>query len=169
MRRDFMREAFTMIELVFVIVILGILAAVALPKLVAARDDAEIAKFSQNVGLITTEIVTYGISQGKYADDILSMTNYRNARGDGKFDANGIASIMLIASGKKCLKYVFHKDTQALPVVYYALSTDGTDTDARVCKAIQNSSMIAEKINRTFEYKGTQINGNLISSEPFVR
>ena len=90
MRRDFMREAFTMIELVFVIVILGILAAVALPKLVAARDDAEIAKFSQNVGLITTEIVTYGISQGKYADDILSMTNYRNARGDGRFDANGI-------------------------------------------------------------------------------
>ena len=161
MRRDFMREAFTMIELVFVIVILGILAAVALPKLVAARDDAEIAKFSQNVGLITTEIVTYGISQGKYADDILSMTNYRNARGDGKFDAN--------ASGKKCLKYVFHKDTQALPVVYYALSTDGTDTDARVCKAIQNSSTIAEKINRTFEYKGTQINGNLISSESFVR
>ena len=33
-----------MIELVFVIVIIGILAAVAIPKLAASRDDAEITK-----------------------------------------------------------------------------------------------------------------------------
>ena len=32
---------FTMIELIFVIVILGILAAVAVPKLAATRDDAK--------------------------------------------------------------------------------------------------------------------------------
>jgi len=38
------KKAFSMIELVFVIVIIGILASVAIPRLAATRDDATIAK-----------------------------------------------------------------------------------------------------------------------------
>ncbi len=38
------KSAFTMIELVFVIVVIGILASVAIPRLSATRDDAEITK-----------------------------------------------------------------------------------------------------------------------------
>ncbi len=38
------KSAFTMIELVFVIVVIGILATVAIPRLAATRDDAEVTK-----------------------------------------------------------------------------------------------------------------------------
>ena len=52
------RVAFTMIELVFVIVVLGILAAVAIPKFTATRTDATITKGRADVASIRSAIVT---------------------------------------------------------------------------------------------------------------
>ena len=45
-------SAFTMIELVFVIVVLGILAGVAVPRLAATRDDATVAKIRGDIASI---------------------------------------------------------------------------------------------------------------------
>ena len=39
-----MKKAFTMLELTFVIVIIGILSSIAIPKLAVTRDDAEVSK-----------------------------------------------------------------------------------------------------------------------------
>jgi general secretion pathway protein G len=53
-----MKRAFTMIELVFVIVVIGILASIAIPKLAATRDDAEITKAIATIGAVKSSLAT---------------------------------------------------------------------------------------------------------------
>ncbi len=52
------KKAFTMIELVFVIVIIGILSAIAIPKFAATRDDAIIAKARATVASVRSALAT---------------------------------------------------------------------------------------------------------------
>jgi len=52
------KNAFTMVELVFVIVILGILASIAIPRLSATRTDAEITKGRADIASVRSAIVT---------------------------------------------------------------------------------------------------------------
>ena len=54
-----MKKSFTMIELIIVIVIIGILSAVAIPKLFATRDDAIITKVRSDVSTIRSAISNF--------------------------------------------------------------------------------------------------------------
>ena len=58
-----MKKAFTMIELIFVIVIIGILAVIAIPKLNASRDDAKKVVELNNIANCIQEIAASYTSQ----------------------------------------------------------------------------------------------------------
>jgi len=53
-----MKKAFTMIELVFVIVIIGILSAIAIPKLGSTVDLAYMAKGKNTLAIVRSAIAT---------------------------------------------------------------------------------------------------------------
>jgi prepilin-type N-terminal cleavage/methylation domain-containing protein len=52
------RNAFTMIELIFVIIIIGLLAAIAVPKLAATRDDAIHAELVSNTRICINDLIS---------------------------------------------------------------------------------------------------------------
>nr|WP_314089646.1 prepilin-type N-terminal cleavage/methylation domain-containing protein [uncultured Campylobacter sp.] len=70
-----MRKGFTMIELIFVIVILGILAAVAIPRLTATRDDAEVSAAATNISTVISDLNAYYTSQGAVSTTWGEMTS----------------------------------------------------------------------------------------------
>jgi len=64
MKKTNMRAGFTMIELIFVIVIIGILAAIAMNKLSATRDDAKITKSISNLKTCIGDMAARYTAQG---------------------------------------------------------------------------------------------------------
>ena len=63
-----MKKGFTMIELIFVIVILGILASVAIPRLAGTREDAEISTAVANLRTLLGDAAAYYAVKGSFTD-----------------------------------------------------------------------------------------------------
>ena len=61
-----MKKGFTMIELIFVIVILGILASVAIPRLAGTREDAEISAAVANLRTLVGDAASYYVLKGTF-------------------------------------------------------------------------------------------------------
>ena len=70
-----MRAGFTMIELIFVIVIIGVLAAIAMNKLSATRDDAKITKAIANLKTCVGDMAARYTAQGKLVTADINASN----------------------------------------------------------------------------------------------
>lgn len=102
-----MRKAFTILELVFVIVILGILAAIALPKMSSSKDEAEISKSLNNLKTLINDISIYTL-KNDHLSSIKTMSNVSGVENADLGNFNGTKEVNFrVGDDKECLKLVF--------------------------------------------------------------
>ncbi len=105
------RTGFTMIELIFVIVILGILAAVAIPKLSATRTDAKVSTYASDVATALADMGSYYTAHGEFGlvKDMTNVKFYARNSAQPADDENLSVSSSYIyfndSTDKSCLRF----------------------------------------------------------------
>jgi prepilin-type N-terminal cleavage/methylation domain-containing protein len=69
----FNRKGFTLIELLTVVVVIGLLAAIAIPKFASSKDKAKLASVKTDIRNIMTSQEAYLSDQGVYAADYAAL------------------------------------------------------------------------------------------------
>ena len=144
-----MKKGFTMIELIFVIVILGILASVAIPRLAGTRDDAEISAAVANLRTLVSDAnvhyVTKGTLTGAKWGGITSVPLTTTASGGtaatSAADAVVTTEAKLKVGGKECIGVQLVEKAGTTPA-YIKFTKVTANTDSGVCKAVVDSASV---------------------------
>lgn len=153
-----MKRAFTMIELIFVIVIIGILAAVAIPKLAATRDDAKIS------AIITNAKITLRDFQGYYTSRGNSMwkTETVNRATSTPLETTTCGTLVTTTTPLSENTFILCND-DVICLSFVTIDegnltiTDGTDTTDRICEAVKADPAIFAISNKTHKLGGETV------------
>ena len=107
-----MKKAFAMLEPIFVIVIMTILAAVIISKINATREEAKLTKAMSEIAVAIQDINTYYISEGKLAIDTKNIrVDFRAMTNAGVVDSSG--DLGFFAKNEKCISLKFFAADQS--------------------------------------------------------
>ncbi len=130
--------AFTMIELIFVIVILGVLSAFAIPRLTATRDDAYTVKLATSIMTGVSEIAAYAMGKAQIDSNLTLMSNAMatlESTGDAVITPN--KALIHYGSINDCVEVSIDSNaTTGVDTLKTVFGNAGTDVK---CKSLQNA------------------------------
>ncbi|MCI7363154.1 MAG: type II secretion system GspH family protein [Campylobacter sp.] len=147
-----MKKGFTMIELIFVIVILGILASVAIPRLAATREDAEISATVANLRTLVNDATAYYTVKGEFGDNTKwnEITNVPLSSATTKVKNTGAK---LKAGGEDCISFQMFEKAGDKPA-HIVITKEGSVNN--VCKQV----LASEPLKAYFSSKVTGVTTN---------
>ena len=135
-----MKNAFTMVELIFVIVVIGILAAIAVPRLMVTRTDAVIVKGKSQISAIRNGI---------------SLQKSRNMlKGDTTPYPDKLDNVNVYNTDNKPLFY-FNDGNSSNILEYPIYSKKGTDGHWIKTASSSYAFYVTQDTNVSFEYNNT--------------
>ncbi|MGA1933789.1 prepilin-type N-terminal cleavage/methylation domain-containing protein [Arcobacter sp. YIC-464] len=94
-----MKNGFSLLELIFAILIIGIIASIAVPKFIDSKDEALASTIKRDIVSATTAIQSYAMLDSSLTKIetaiILSETNWNVVDGKATFNQNDKACISL--------------------------------------------------------------------------
>ena len=156
-----MKKGFTMIELIFVIVILGILASVAIPRLAATREDAEISATVANLRTLVNDINSYFVVKGgfdgaKWKD--FTNVPLKNADAIALGAGGGGSAATLTVGGKDCMGLQLIRASGNTPAHIKFIKYEGA---AGVCGQVLEAEPVKAYVDNSFSL--TNLNNKSIT------
>lgn len=147
-----------MIELIFVIVILGILAAVAIPKLAATRDDAKIAALATNINQVLSDAAARYTARGELnittPTDWKEVTNVTNKPNEMEFTDNTLTYKNGAVTPVVCGTVVYNGPTE----LKKTLTTTALNLTDPICDAVnRRMGLVAVDANNSVTLGGTSV------------
>ena len=187
-----MKKGFTMIELIFVIVILGILASVAIPRLAGTRTDAEVATTVANLRTLVSDVNAYYVVKEEFGTRTTNPANVTKWRDITNVPLKNHANapitdqpvsreVYLYIGGTRCIGFrildrVRNTTGTVTPTVtdtpahieFFTNTRDGSDTcrqalAAEPIRAFTQSTLRVRIANRTANLPGRMLIGSDIT------
>ncbi len=125
-----MKSAFSLLELIFAIVILGIVASFAIPKYLDTKDSALVSTIKRDISTATSSIQSYFLLNQKIdkISDAISVN-----------DTNWNVTDTKIEDKNSCLSLEIKTSDADVKTIELTVDTTKTTT---ICKKIQDAGLI---------------------------
>lgn len=122
----YMRNGYTILELIFVIVIIGLLAAIAVSKLTATRDDAAVVSELNKATKVLINLGSEYIGQGRFVNYLEEDANNETRCFSYTITWDGNVTVSLKDVYDKCPE-LLNKDVKRRASKNGLLSIDGSE------------------------------------------